>query len=99
MPEIWIFAESGIISQNAVLIQPKVGLGKDPEKGDHFNDFADDLDREEPGESEDEEVKRADGHLGRDEQIETRAFFYNQIWVQCLDGRNIYVIFRITFDA
>ena len=32
------------------------------------------LDREEPGESEDEEVKRADGHLGRDEQIETRAF-------------------------
>ena len=33
------------------------------------------LDREEPGESEDEEVQRADGHVGRDEQIETRAFF------------------------
>ena len=32
------------------------------------------LDREEPGEAEDPEVERADGHLGRNEQIETRAF-------------------------
>ena len=32
------------------------------------------LDREEPGEAEDPEVERADGHLGRFEQIETRAF-------------------------
>ena len=58
-----------------------MGFRKDPKKviNDHSNDSADDLDREEPGESEDEEVKRADGHLGRDEQIETRAFFYNQI--------------------
>ena len=53
-----------------------MGFRKNPKEviNDHSNDSADDLDREEPGESEDEEVKRADGHLGRDEQIETRAF-------------------------
>ena len=53
----------------------KAWASETTQKDDHSNDSADDLDREEPGESEDEEVKRADGHLGRDEQIETRAFF------------------------
>ena len=50
-----------------------MGFRKNPKEviNDHSNDSADDLDREEPGESEDEEVKRADGHLDRDEQIVT----------------------------
>ena len=58
-----------------------MGFRKNPKEviNDHSNDSADDLDREEPGESEDEEVKRADGHLDRDEQIETRASFQIQI--------------------
>ena len=70
----WILAKIWNHITKLVSDAAEEGRLKGPQKNDHFNECVGNLESEEPRESEDEVVKRADGHLGRDGQIEARAF-------------------------